>query len=184
MSTPDSNAALATLIYRLLEQVEGLQESVSTLTASTSGHDHPELAAELEALGRTLSKLTEEEEERVTSRSAPRWDRLEEQEYQALLSKVGGWVDGHLRMHYPGYLRDAVQDCWPRHPEALWELGNLWAEWNRTYDRKKPSLDDALTWHERWMPGARARLAEVMKACRAGSCSRRTIHGAQSGGAL
>lgn len=176
MSTPDSNAALAALVYRLRDQIE--QQA-----ADDASHDHPELRADLNALGQTLREHVAEEEERVTSRSAPRWDRLEEDEFQALLGKLGAWVDGHLRIHYPGYLRDAVPDCWRRHPEALWELGNLWAEWNRTYDRKRPGLDDALTWHDRWMPGVRARLTEVMKGCRAGSCNRRPLGATQTGGA-
>jgi hypothetical protein len=68
-----------------------------------------------------------------------------------------------------------VHDCWPHHEAALWEFGNLWAAWNRIYkDRKRPNLDEALNWHDRWLPGVRARLKETMQGCRAGGCGNET----------
>jgi hypothetical protein len=165
----ESNAALAALVYRLKEQLDSLQTVVNGLTAGDGGHEHPHLAKELEALGQILRGHIEAEEERVATQCAPRWDGLTEAEYRDQLAQVGEFVDQHLRVAYKDYWRD-LQDCWPNHPEALWELGNLWAEWNRTYDRDQPSLTGALNWHDRWMPGARSRLQGIMASCRGGAC--------------
>jgi hypothetical protein len=166
----ESGAALATLVYRLREQLSSLQTVVNGLTAGGNGHEHPHLARELEALGQLLRGHIEAEEERTTSQTAPVWVGLDDEEYQQQLARVGGWVDGHLRVAYRDYWRD-LQDCWPSHPEALWELGTLWAEWNRTYDRDQPSLTGALNWHDRWMPGTRQRLRDVMAGCRGSACT-------------
>ena len=167
----ESNAALATQVYRLREQLGSLQAVVNGLTADEGGHEHPHLAKELEGLAQILRGHIEAEEERVVTQAAPVWVGLSDGEYRDQLSKVGVFVDEHLRVAYKDYWRD-LQDCWPHHPEALWELGNLWAEWNRTYDRDQPSLTGALNWHDRWMPGARARLRDIMTSCRGRACTR------------
>lgn len=53
--------------------------------------------------------------------------------------------------------------CWPRHREALWELGNLRAEWRRIYENPAGAdLAAAMWWHERWLPGVLARLKNSM----------------------
>ncbi|MGH3217896.1 MAG: hypothetical protein ACRDPY_04060 [Streptosporangiaceae bacterium] len=166
----ESNASLAMLVYRLRDQLASLQDVVNRLTAGASEHEHPLLAQEMAALTQILRGHIEAEEERTTSQSAPRWDGLGEDEYREQLGQLAEFVDGHLRVAYGDYWRDALRDCWPGHPQALWELGNLRAEWNRTYDRDHPSLTGALNWHDRWMPGARDRLRGIMSGCRAGHC--------------
>jgi len=169
----ESNAALATLVYRLREQLGSLQTVVNGLSAGAGAHAHPQLAQELEALAQIMRGHIEAEEERVTAQAAPVWASLSPEEFRAQLDHVGEWVDSHLRVVYAAYWRDALRDCWRHHPEALYELGNLWAEWNRIYDRSQPSLTGALNWHDRWMPGARLRLQEVMAGCRIGGCAMR-----------
>lgn len=167
----ESNAALATLVYRLREQLGSLQTVVNGLAAGAGAHEHPHLAKELEALAQIMRGHIEAEEERVTAQTAPVWASLSPEEFAAQRDRVGEWVNNHLRVVYNAYWRDILRDCWARHPEALYELGNLWAEWNRVYDRGQPSLTGALNWHDRWMPGARARLREVMASCRIGGCT-------------
>jgi hypothetical protein len=166
----ESNAALASLVYKLREQLNSLQTVVNGLSAGAGAHEHPHLAKELEALAQIMQGHIEAEEERATSQCAPVWASLDREDFQAQLARVGEWVDRHLRAVYAAYWTGVLHDCWRHHPEALYELGNLWAEWNRIYDRGHPSLTGALNWHDRWMPGARARLREVMAGCRIGGC--------------
>jgi len=167
----ESNAALASLVYKLREQLNSLQTVVNGLSAGAGAHEHPHLAKELEALGQIMQGHIEAEEERATSQCAPVWASLDREDFQAQLAQVGEWVDHHLRAVYAAYWTGVLHDCWRHHPEALYELGNLWAESNRIYDREHPSLTGALNWHDRWMPGARARLREVMAGCRIGGCT-------------
>jgi hypothetical protein len=48
---------------------------------------------------------------------------------------------------------------------AIWELGNIWAEWRRVYDRPRAGLAGALAWHDRWLPAALHRPAPLMLGC-------------------
>jgi hypothetical protein len=170
----DANPALAELVYRLREQLASLQAAVNTLTADGGEHDHPDLLLALQVLTQTMQGHIEAEEERLTAQAAPMWAGLSQEDYAEQLGRLAEFVDGHLRLAYPSYWGEILRDCWPGHTEALWELGNLSAEWHRIYDRSRPSLDGALTWHDRWMPGVRARLQPVMRGCRAVHCGRRT----------
>jgi hypothetical protein len=87
---------------------------------------------------------------------APRWDGLDQAAEAGQLAALAEWVDGVLRVQYPGYPLPA---CWPNHREALWELGTLHAEWQRAYPgHGGGDLDRAQWWHERWLPGALGRL--------------------------
>ena len=85
-------------------------------------------------------------------------------------------------MAYRDYLGKVLHDCWAQHPAALWELGNLWAEWNHIYDRGQPSLTGALTWHDRWLPGVKTRLGDIMQGCRKDRCSKAAARSSTPGG--
>ena len=86
-----------------------------------------------------------------------------------MLAELREWVDGFARRHYPGYMA-RLPRCWANHPEAVWELGNLRAEWQRVYgDEENRDLQGALAWHERWFPGVLSRLAASVK-CDATGC--------------
>jgi hypothetical protein len=170
---PESNAALATIVYRLREQLNSLQTVVNGLTTGEAGHSHPDLTEALTALAQLVQAHVDAEEERLTRESAPVWAGITDEEHAEQLAKLRPFVDQLLRVAYTEQTRTILLDCWANHPAALWELGNLHAEWNRVYKRKRPLLDGALVWHDRWLPGVVARLKDVMQGCRAGDCSAR-----------
>jgi hypothetical protein len=162
----DSAASLAVQLAGLRKQFDELQAVVQKLNTQ----DYPLLAQEVEALTQILQGHIEAHEERAAGRAAPRWDDLDRDEHAAQLEQVRTFVDGLLLVAYGEYWRDVLRDCWPYHPAALWEIGNLWAEWHRVYDQKPPSLTGALNWHDRWMPAAKERLRPIMKGCGADQC--------------
>ena len=159
----DSTTALAALVYRLRTQMESLQVAVNK---------HETLAADLASLAQLMQDHIAAEEERAVAQTAPVWVGLSQGEYDEQLRRLAAFVDQHLRVAYRDYLGKVLHDCWPQHPAALWELGNLWAEWNHIYDRGQPSLSGALAWHDRWLPGVKGRLAEIMQGCREDRCSK------------
>ena len=159
----ESSAGLAALVHRLRTQMESLQEAVNR---------HAAQLADLASLAQLMQDHMNADEERAVTQSAPVWVGLSQQEYDEQLSKLTAFVDQHLRVAYRDYLGKVLHDCWARHPPALWELGNLWAEWNHIYDRGQPSLTGALTWHDRWLPGVKTRLADIMQGCRKDRCSK------------
>lgn len=88
--------------------------------------------------------------------AAPRWDGLDREQLAAQLAQLRAWVNGVLLVQYPEY---TVPTCWEGHRAALWELGNLAAEWTRIYaDPRGADLEAALWFHERWLPGTIGRL--------------------------
>ena len=63
-----------------------------------------------------------------------------------------------------------LPQCWPNHPEAVWELSTLRAEWRRVYDDPKArDLQGALVWHDKWFPDVLSRLAAAIR-CDATGC--------------
>jgi hypothetical protein len=67
-----------------------------------------------------------------------------------------------LRQQYGGY---ELQECWPRHTHAIWELSTLAAEWHRTYRAPRPDLARALEFYDRWLPGTMRRISSITRAC-------------------
>lgn len=99
---------------------------------------------------------------------APYWLRLPAAERSKRLAELHSWVEDFLRVHYPGYI-SGLRDCWPNHPEAVWELSTVMTEWLRVYgDEDNPDLSAALWWHERWLPGVLARLLRAIPCDEAG----------------
>ena len=91
------------------------------------------------------------------------WWCVDEAEGRAMLTELSEWVEAFLRRHYPGYAA-RLPRCWANHPEAVWELSTLRAEWQRIYgDEDNRDLQGALTWHDRWFPGVLGRLAASVK---------------------
>ena len=94
--------------------------------------------------------------------AAPYWIGRDRAEYAAQLAELRQWADTVLRREYGGYQLAA---CWDNHPHAIWELSTLAAEWHRTYSSNRPSLDRALEFHDRWLPGTMRRVAEITRRC-------------------
>jgi hypothetical protein len=91
------------------------------------------------------------------------WWVVGEAEGRAMLADLRGWVEEFARRHYPGYMT-RLPRCWTNHPEAVWELSTLRAEWERIYsDEDNRDLQGALAWHDRWLPGVLGRLAASIK---------------------
>ena len=128
---------------------------------------------ETEGIGGTMmlllevKRLRERLDEAVAKRQlepppAPWWV-VGEAEGRAMLADLRGWVDEFARRHYPGYMARLPQ-CWSAHPEAVWELSTLRAEWERIYsDPDNRDLQGALTFYDRYLPGVLARLAASVK---------------------
>jgi hypothetical protein len=157
----DSTAALAALVHKLQKRLDSLQDAVNT---------HNSVAVELADLAQLVNAHIAECAERDASVTAPVWFGLTKAEYDAQLHRLTSFVDQHLRVTYGDYLGEVLHDCWAQHRGALWELGDLRAEWDRVYGQDPPSLAGALNWHDRWLPGVRSRLTVIMQGCREDRC--------------
>jgi hypothetical protein len=162
---PDSVAMEA-----LAAQVADLRGAVATVKARQDAaglgtgfkaHERlAELAAQVAALTAKVAELTDEG---TPGRPVvPNWSAMTGDEHTAAAADLGGWYSGFLLASYP---RTPYAPCWDKHPDALWELSVLRAEWQRVYDRKAPELAGAIAFHQHLLPGVSARLTAILADC-------------------
>jgi hypothetical protein len=162
VTDPDESAALAAQLEELRGQLARTRSDLGHVRArleSESGQVLP-LLAEVKRLRERLDEAVAKRQ--LTPPPAPWWC-VGEAEGKAMLAELVAWVDTHLRRHYPDYAAPLPR-CWSAHAEAVWELGNLHAEWQRIYsDPDNRDLQGTLAWHDRWLPGVLARLIAAIK---------------------
>jgi hypothetical protein len=188
MSEPNPAAALAGQLDELRQRLDKAEGDVAAARATVARWD---ARLEQDGIGATLmmrhafKKLNEKVENlaktladaldrgQLKTPAAPRWDNLDQAEEVAQLTDLRDWVTGVLRVQYPDYTFPA---CWEGHRMAVWELGNLCAEWKRIYtDPHGADLEAALWFHERWLPGTIGRLNRAIHSDGAFGCR---LHGA------
>ena len=118
-------------------------------------------AGEIEKLGEKLDQAVSKRQ--AADSPAPYWFSLTREEQAARLIELRTWVDQVAYAQYPGYMA-RLAPCWANHPEAVWELSTLRAEWDRIYgDEDNRDLKGALNWHDKWFPGVLSRLSAWIK---------------------
>jgi hypothetical protein len=170
MSPPEPSPAEATTTAALAVQVAALRGQVRLIfarleQAGLTGDLN--LADRLAELARTVTQALDSP---PRGRAAPSWIGLDPAEHAAQLAGLRQWADTVLRREYGGYQLPA---CWANHPHAVWELSTLAAEWHRTYARTQPSLDRALEFHDRWLPGTMRRITDITRRCNPECAARR-----------
>jgi hypothetical protein len=156
----------------LAAQIEDLRGELATFQARWDAKLKTEGIGGTMTLLLEVKHLRERLDEALDKRQlkpppAPWW-RVGEAEGKAMLAELRGWVETFLRPNYPGYAA-RLPRCWSSHGEAVWEISTLRAEWERVYaDEDNRDLAGALAWHDRYLPGVLARLAESVKCDEAG----------------
>lgn len=172
---PTSVAALAVLISGLRRDLQSLTRQVAILTATQERHSA--VLGEIAGLRREVEQIAGMLGDGDPQADGWFWLIMTEDQRAEHLAELTDWVDTVLRAQYPGYLRDTIRPCWPRHPEAIWELTWLYHLWCAAYLTRKPNPRASADWHDRWSPGVIRRLGEVMRRC-AGGCQRQPGHAA------
>jgi hypothetical protein len=168
VTAPDPDPAVD--LAELARQIEHLRRVVAKYQGIVAGWD---ARLEREGIGATLmlrlevkqlgQRLDEALDKRKLAPPPAPWWRVDEAEGKKMLAELCEWVDEFFRRHYPDYMAKLPR-CWANHPEAVWELSTLQAEWERIYgDPDNRDLAGALWWHERWLPGVLTRLAAAIR---------------------
>jgi hypothetical protein len=167
---PDPVADLAAQLEELRGQWARSQGEIGALRERLNGSTGQVMLL-LVAVKRLARQLDEAlAKKRLAPPPAPWWC-VGEAEGRAMLSELRRWVEDFARKHYPAYMA-RLPACWLNHPEAVWELSTLKAEWEHVYgDEDNRDLAGALWWHERWLPGVIARLEKAIT-CDLSGCRR------------
>ena len=172
MTEPDPIADLAAQLAMLRRQWARSQGEIGALREQLKSSTGQQmlLLVQVKRLAKQLNDALAKKE--PTSPPAPWWC-VSEAEIRSMLAELRHWIEDFARKQYPAYIA-RLRPCWPNHPEAVWELSTLMAEWERVYgDEDNRDLAGALWWHERWLPGVIARLEKAITCDEAG-CRRLT----------
>ena len=155
VTEPDPVADLAAQLEELRGQLARSQGEIRVLRdrLEDSTGQTVNLLVEVKRLRGELAEAIEKRQ--LKPPPAPWWG-VDQEQGEAMLAELRGWV-GRLALarHYPG-LRDApAARAGRRHMEAVWELSALRAEHERIFaDPDNGDLQGLLAFHDRWLPGA------------------------------
>jgi hypothetical protein len=168
MTTGDDSATLLMLgieVASLKDRIEALESQ-----GPGSGSDEiAELHQAVEDLASSLAALSEEIAEDAGGRPirAPWWPGLSGLERQHAWKELVDWVEEVFRQRHPEEY-PKLGRCWYRHPDAVDELSALRVAWHAVYKAKSPLPTAAIEWHDRWLPGAVARVSKIVNSCKSG----------------
>ena len=150
---------------------EPYPETVARLVTQATAHRGrlTTLEQRADAIDHRIECLTEEMARALTVRKGPEviaWHELDPSQYAAHLADLAAWMDTFLAA-YPSAAA-AVRPCWKDHKDAVTELGLIWCEFTRIYTAERPSLDEALVFHDRWLPGVLKRVQQITARCATG----------------
>jgi hypothetical protein len=150
---------------------EPYAETVARLVTRVTAHKGQiaTLQQQVQALDQRVERLSEELAQALTARKGPAviaWHELSPDQYATHLTDLAAWMDTFLTV-YPS-AASSVRECWRAHKDAVTELGLIWCEFTRIYAAERPSLDEALIFHDRWLPGVLKRVHQITANCATG----------------
>ena len=154
---PQPDQPYAETVARLVTQVTGHRGRLTTLEQRADATD------------KQIERLTEDMVKALTVRKGPEviaWHDLDPAQYAEHLADLAAWMQTFLAA-YPSAAA-SVRDCWQAHRDAVTELGLIWCEFTRIYTAERPSLDEALIFHDRWLPGVLKRVHQITANCATG----------------
>ena len=131
------------------------------------------LTAEAGALGARLQDVEDQVAKLASTGArvpAPDWPAMDQSTRAAELARLSEWVTRVLVPSQAWPRGRELRPCWRAHWPVIWELGVVWAEWRRVYERDAPELAGALELNGRWLPGALERVHRALADCRPHEC--------------
>jgi hypothetical protein len=154
---PQSDEPYAETVARLVTQVTAHRGRLTTLEQRA------------DAMDKRIERLSEDMIKALTVRKGPEviaWHDLDPEHHAVHLADLATWLDTFLTA-YPSAAA-SVRPCWKDHKDAVTELGLIWCEFTRIYTAERPGLDEALIFHDRWLPGVLKRVQQITAQCATG----------------
>jgi hypothetical protein len=131
-----------------------------------------DLDERLDALTEQIRQVAELQEETAGgSKTGPvwNWPAMTGPQAAQAWEELVGWIDAVLLPRNPtlqgGSIHRAWAPCWYLHPDALDELSALYGVWKLAFTGSTKGAARVAEWRDRWLPGARTRLVEILKSC-------------------
>lgn len=138
-------------LRRLTQQIPAPRHPDSPRDTSTDNDDiapngtHPDAADTVDAVD-----------------TAPAWLTVTDPQVAVgWLGELAVWVPRVWQQH----LQTKTPDCWPWHPAVVAELLVVQQLWDEAVTSDEPGPGPLAAWHDRWRPGAAARIARLMAGC-------------------
>lgn len=131
------------------------------------------LTAEVDAIGARLQEAEDQVAKLASNGTrvpAPNWSAMDQPTRSAELARLSQWVTQVLVPSQAWPRGKQLRPCWQAHWPVIWELGVIWAEWRRVYEREAPELAGALELNGRWLPGTLERIQRTLTDCRPHEC--------------
>jgi hypothetical protein len=169
MTDPDPVADLAAQLAELRGQLARSQGEIRVLRDRLEDSTGQTVLLLVE-VKRLRGELAEAIEKRQLKPPPAPWWGVGQEQGEAMLADLRAWAGGFLARHYPGYMT-RLPACWWRHMEAVWEVSALRTEHERIFaDLGNGDLQGLLAFHDRWLPGALARLSATLQDCKNDRC--------------
>jgi hypothetical protein len=169
VTDPDPVAGLAAQLAELRGQLARSQGVIGYLKARLEEDAGQVLMFRLQ-VKQLRERLEEAIEQRLLKPPPAPWWGVGQDQGEAMLADLRGWVDGFLARHYPGYMA-RLPPCWWWHMEAVWELSALRTEHDRIFaDPDNGDLQGLLAFHDRWFPGCLSRVSATLADCKNAPC--------------
>lgn len=134
--------------------------------------DRKDLDERLDALAEQIRHVAELQDETAGgNKTGPVWNWPEMTGPKAAQAwqELAGWIDAVLLPRNPALYGSATKrawaPCWYLHPDALDELSALYGVWKLAFTGSTKGAARVAEWRDRWLPGARTRLVEILDPC-------------------
>ena len=159
----------------LRHELKQLTQKLDAEIAKFGAEAQREAWAEMEAgIREELKKLRQKLDQVIAKQEgadlpAPYWLGLSREENAVRLAEVRAWVERVAFIQYPTYFAK-MPPCWANHADLVLEISNMMTEWIRVYgDPDNRPFQDALWFHERWLPGFLSRCEKWFR-CEVSGC--------------
>ena len=142
--------------------------------------DRQDADARLDALTEQIRQIAALQEKAAAggSQVGPVWNWAAMTAPQASKAwqELVGWIDVVLLPRNPQLYNDhgkrAWAPCWYLHPDAVDELSALYGVWKLAFTGSTRGAMKVAEWRDRWLPGTRNRLHEILRSCAGGEVHR------------
>jgi hypothetical protein len=170
--------ALSGDVAVLRRQLAELATAVEAVAARQQAGLGDDLDERLDALAAQIREVAELQEQGSGKGPAWDWSSMTASKAADAWRDLVAWIDGVLLPRNPTLLSGMGTEwapCWYLHLDAVDELSALYGTWKCAFTGSGASAARVAEWRDRWLPGTRSRLKNILGPCTKSGGQHRTI---------